>query len=269
MPTNDYVFKRIFGYVGNEEITKDLLIAILGKNIKTIVTDNNVILEKNVYDDKFGVLDIKAIIDDDIPCNIEMQVLEDKNIEKRLLYYWSKMYISTIKSGENFDKLKKTISILIADFELKNLNNIINYHTKWEIRECEYCKKILTDILEIHIIELPKIVYEIENKYKSEYNKKLVEWLQFLVNPNNVEENNMKNEKIKEAKKEYDEVIKNERELYIAELREKYVLEMNSKYSDGYIDASQKFAKKLKNKGYDMEEIIELTGLTKTEIESL
>ncbi len=87
----------------------------------------------------------------------------------------------------------------------------------------------------------------------------------------------MKNEKIKEAKKEYDNVIKNERELYIAELREKYVLEMNSKYSDGYIDgeekgrqgASQEFAKKLKNKGYDVEEIEELTGLTKTEIENL
>ena len=28
-PTNDYVFKRIFGYVGNEEITKVLLNAII------------------------------------------------------------------------------------------------------------------------------------------------------------------------------------------------------------------------------------------------
>ena len=45
-PKNDYVFKRIFGHVGNEEITKDLLSAILGKEITYVELDNNPILEK-------------------------------------------------------------------------------------------------------------------------------------------------------------------------------------------------------------------------------
>ena len=46
-PTNDYVFKRIFGYVGNEDITKALLMSILENiNIKNITLDCKEILEQ-------------------------------------------------------------------------------------------------------------------------------------------------------------------------------------------------------------------------------
>ena len=46
-PKSDYVFKRIFGHVGNEEITKCLLEAILEKEVTDVELDNNKILEKN------------------------------------------------------------------------------------------------------------------------------------------------------------------------------------------------------------------------------
>jgi len=52
LPTNDYVFKRLFGYKGNEEITKGLLSAILKRNIKEVKLDGNKILEKDLIDDK-------------------------------------------------------------------------------------------------------------------------------------------------------------------------------------------------------------------------
>lgn len=52
-----------------------------------------------------------------------------------MLFYWSKLYSSTISSGEDFKKLKKTISILITNFEIDSLLNIPKFHTKWEIRE--------------------------------------------------------------------------------------------------------------------------------------
>jgi len=52
LPTNDYVFKRIFGQVGNEEITKGLLRAILKREIKKVNLDGNKILEKDLMDDK-------------------------------------------------------------------------------------------------------------------------------------------------------------------------------------------------------------------------
>ena len=55
IPTNDFVFKRIFGYEGNEEITKDLISAILGRKIKKIELKNPFLL-REFRDDKEEVL---------------------------------------------------------------------------------------------------------------------------------------------------------------------------------------------------------------------
>ena len=51
--------------------------------------DSNPILEKDLLDDKVGILDIKAKIDNDINCDIELQVVDRKNIEKRILFYFN------------------------------------------------------------------------------------------------------------------------------------------------------------------------------------
>ena len=156
-PKNDYVFKRIFGHIGNEDITASLISSIVEKQITNVKLDNNTILEKDLFDDKVGILDIRAKIDNNINCNIEMQVVDKKNIEKRILYYWSKMYAKSIKAGDDYEKLEKGIAILISDYELSGLKKIEKYITKWNIREEEYQKIILTDVMEIYINLLTKV----------------------------------------------------------------------------------------------------------------
>ena len=54
LPTNDYVFQRIFGKVGNEEITKGLISAIIKREVKKVELDESPILEKDLRDDKVG-----------------------------------------------------------------------------------------------------------------------------------------------------------------------------------------------------------------------
>ena len=63
--------------------------------------DNQTILEKDLLEDKVGILDIRAKIEDKINCNIELQIVDRKNIEKRILYYWSKLYSMNLKAGKN------------------------------------------------------------------------------------------------------------------------------------------------------------------------
>ena len=46
--------------------------------MQNVELDNNTILEKDLFDDKVGILDIKAKINSCINCDIEMQVV-DKN----------------------------------------------------------------------------------------------------------------------------------------------------------------------------------------------
>lgn len=65
-------------YVGNEEITKALISSILRTKVIKLELDCNSILEKDLLNDKVGILDIKAKIDNNINCNIEMQIIDKK-----------------------------------------------------------------------------------------------------------------------------------------------------------------------------------------------
>jgi len=84
--TSDIVFKRVFSKEGNEDILKALLEAILEISIQKVVIKNPE-LPRNLYDSKAGVLDIKVEIDKNTLCNIEMQVAEQKMIDKRSSFY--------------------------------------------------------------------------------------------------------------------------------------------------------------------------------------
>ena len=57
-------------------------------------------------------------------CNIEIQLSDKSNIIERVLYYWSRIYAKQLKAGNYYDKLEKTIVILIADFNIQSLCNL-------------------------------------------------------------------------------------------------------------------------------------------------
>ena len=152
-PKLDVVFQSLFGEVGNEAITKRFLEAILDIKIESIDLSKNAILKREYINDKLGVLDVIAKINNAEICNIEMQMSEDEKILERLLYYWSRTYSKQLKSGDKYNVLNKTIAILITNFNVKGLENL-PYHTSWKIIEEKYRKTILTNFLEIRIIEL-------------------------------------------------------------------------------------------------------------------
>ena len=102
LPTNDYVFKRIFGYEGKEEITKDFIEAVTKYEIEEIDVGRSTILEKDLIRDKIGVLDVRAVINNNVQVDIEMQVMNQDNVEERILFYWSKLYNQSIREGERY-----------------------------------------------------------------------------------------------------------------------------------------------------------------------
>ena len=235
LPTNDYVFQRIFGKVGNEEITKGLISAIIKREVKKVELDESPILEKDLRDDKVGVLDVKARLDDDQLCNIEMQLVQKTNIEKRIMFYWSKLYSGEIKEGDDYNELHKTIAILIADFELDNLKPIEKFHTKWEIREEEYSKIVLTEVLELHIIELPKLIEQLNKNHTSKKDK-VVLWSLFITNPKELGEKIMsENEDIKKANEELEKINADKHEQYLAHLRQKHIMDTKAVEEYGYL----------------------------------
>ena len=276
-PKLDVVFQALFGEVGNESITKGFLETILERKIDSIDLSKNPILRREFKDEKLGVLDIIAKLDKNEICNIELQIVDKKNIIERILYYWSRLYSRQIKSGEDYKILQKAIVILITDFKIENLEEL-DYHSRWKIMEDKQGKKIiLTQKLEIDIIELPKII----GKEKEQDN--LLDWLYFLENPKSerVTEKMKENENLKEAVKKLDNLSEDERMQRIADLRQKAIMDEKAIYEKGLevgiekgiMEGSQKekieIAKKMLELKIDKETIAEATGLTEQEIEKI
>ena len=276
-PKLDVVFQALFGEVGNESITKGFLETILERKIDSIDLSRNPILRREFKDEKLGVLDIIAKLDENEICNIELQIVDKKNIIERILYYWSRLYSRQIKSGEDYKILQKAIVILITDFKIENLEEL-DYHSRWKIMEDKQGKKIiLTQKLEIDIIELPKII----GKEKEQDN--LLDWLYFLENPKSerVTEKMKENENLKEAVKKLDNLIEDEKMQRIADLRQKAIMDEKAIYEKGLevgiekgiMEGSQKekieIAKKMLELKIDKETIAEATGLTEQEIEKI
>ena len=232
--------------------------------------------------DKMGIVDVLAKINNNEYCNIEMQVSDDKDIIKRILYYWSKQYSKELQKGLPYIDLKRTINVLIANFKIDILKNL-EFHTQWKIIEEKGRKTVLTDDLELHIIELPKM----RNNKATGKDKKLIEWLSFLNNPESKEVTNyMKNnESMKKAKEKLNTMSEDERIRRLAELREKAILDelevkaynyrkgkndgLQQGRAEGLEQKNKEIAKKMKKKGFLIEDIIEITNLSKQEIEQL
>lgn len=288
-PKLDVVFQALFGEVGNESITKGFLETILERKIDSIDLSRNPILRREFKDEKLGVLDIIAKLDENEICNIELQIVDKKNIIERILYYWSRLYSRQIKSGEYYKILQKAIVILITDFKIENLEEL-DYHSRWKIMEDKQGKKIiLTQKLEIDIIELPKII----GKEKEQDN--LLDWLYFLENPKSerVTEKMKENENLKEAVKKLDNLSEDEKMQRIADLRQKAIMDEKAIYEKGLeigiekgiqrgmekgiekgiMEGSQKekieIAKKMLELKIDKETIAKATGLTEQEIEKI
>ena len=289
-PKLDVVFQALFGEVGNEKITKGFLETILERKIEKIDLNKNPILRREFKDDKLGVLDILAELEGKENCNIELQLIDQKNIVERILYYWSRLYGRQIRQGEEYEKLEKTIVILITNFKISNLEEL-EYHSTWKIMETKSKKKIiLTNKLEIDIIELPKIMGKENN------NDKLLDWLYFLENPEceRVTKKMEENENLKEAVNRLNTLSEDEYLQRIADLREKAIRDEKAIYGRGIeigeeqglkkgIEQGKKEGKKQEEKrqkeemkrkmkemikkmlemGMDIETIIKVTGLSK------
>ena len=287
IPTNDYVFKRLFGYKGNEDITRSLIKAVTGIEFEIIDLKYTPILERDLLENKMGILDVRVVANECNIIDLEMQVARNEYIADRILWYWSRLYSGSIDSGESYDETKRAICILITDFGIEKIKDIPKYHTKWNIREEKYSNVILTKKLEIHIIELSKL--EKMNKLE-ENDKKLLAWSKFIKNPEELEDSIMsENEDIKRAKDELDKISQDEHERWLAEMREKAIMDeialrktgYNEGRAEGLRDGRKEgivegikegkveIAKILLEKNMSVDEIVEITGLSKEEIEKI
>lgn len=196
--TNDYIFKKIFCNPNKTKYFANFYESIFNRKVKTIEILENTKMKKTNMVNKMVELDSLAIINGEY-VHIEMQRKVKVGIEKRIEFYPSKILSQVVKSGTEYEDIKKIRSIWIFEKTINKADNI--YMDKIKKIYAKRCKEIKNQIVEITIIELEKV--DKINKNDMKNGKKI--WLNFI-KAKEVEEV----EAIRKINPIIDEAVKNE-----------------------------------------------------------
>ena len=176
---NDIIFKYVFASENSEDILISFINAVLIDSLQKPIAEieymdpNNL---KEFPEDKYTVIDIKAMDEAGRLYNIEMQVQSEQHFTERVIYYNSKLLSGQLEEAQSYKKLNKTISIAITDFKLFKSEKAI--HNIYRLLNVKSYKE-LANLTEYHFIELPK--YKDDKSYDDPINR----WIYMLVNGEN------------------------------------------------------------------------------------
>ena len=173
---NDLLFKFIFGHKENKEITLSFINAVLGLEGERAFVDLRFAdreIDPEEENGKGSALDLLCMTNDETQINIEVQVQKRENMGQRSLYYWAKLYQSTLGRGENYENLRRTVAINLLGYEYLPLSG---FHHTYGLYD-ETCVHRLTDDIEIHFLELPKVTRQDIRRMRT-----LDKWMAFIRN---------------------------------------------------------------------------------------
>ena len=177
-PLNDYLFIKLMGEKGDEEQCLAFLNAVLGsksrKPVQLIKILENKTFTADVIGEKTSILDIRVETDSGEKVNIEVQLKDLHNMEKRTLLHWGREFTKGISAGDDYKDLPKVITINIVNFDNIKLED---FHTCFHLWEDEHHDYLLTDVLEIHFINMVKFR---KLRRRDIVNHPLERWLTFF-----------------------------------------------------------------------------------------
>jgi len=273
-PRTDFAFKLIFGNDKAKEVLISFLNAVLGlEGIHAIaeVTILNPYQAPKISALKRSYLDVKCRDNRGVEFVVEMQVEYTEGLKKRIEYNACKACVGQIPVGTDYPKLNQVIAITVVDFVMfKEFEHYLSCHEFREtITNHNYLDNYL-DQIRHYISELPKFT-----KTEAELETMIEKWCYFLKHTGRLEviPAKLDHEPIrtafgianranmtKEEWEEYDAAgVKMQDDRGIAIAAEK----------KGRWDEKQEIAVAMRQKGYDLNVIVELTGLTVEEIKKI
>ncbi|MEI0559215.1 Rpn family recombination-promoting nuclease/putative transposase [Brachyspira intermedia] len=272
---NDYFVMYLLASSDSNPLLLDFINSImLDSNMKTfvaleILTPFNY---KENNEDKETIVDVKCITQNGTVVIIEIQLQGNSRFPERILYYWSSNYSKLLKHGEKYDALTPVISINLLNFNLDDNDSIHSCYMIYDTNN----KRLLTDHLQIHIIELKKFKYNI-------LQPDLNCWLKFFTMKEKDNKGEIMSELVKEktimeeVQKRYNNFIKDRLMMNEYDKREAYLYgnqimleeERRLGREEGIKENQIIIARNLKKSGLDIKFISDNTGLSIEEIKKL
>jgi len=269
-PLNDFLFLKVFGQKGDEKQLLGFLNAVLGhsgkKPISTVDIVENKTFLADIKNGKSCALDVRAVLENGTKINIEVQLRNEQNIDRRSLFYWKLNYSETIKVGQDYNELPDVININIVDFDYPPKGDI---HTCFNLRESKNPSIILSSALEIHFINMVKWR---RLKNRDIVNNPLHRWLTWLDTrspPELIKEVLNMDSAIMEANERQDFVTQNDEDYYHYWRRQMAIMDYNSGMNWAERKGKMEVARNFLKMGIPIEQISEGTGLSIEEVEKL
>ena len=171
---NDIAFRKIFGNETKKEILISFLNAVLTLDDEKRITDVEILNPyqlPRIVGMKATILDVRAKDQTGNSYLVEMQVTDQRGLDKRILYYGAKSYAAQLDANEEYYRLKPVIVIGILDFEYLETAEYLSRHL---ILDAETHEHKLKD-LEFSFIELPKFT-----KQEHELTTLTEKWIYFI-----------------------------------------------------------------------------------------
>jgi len=267
-PFTDYGFKKLFG----EELNKDLLLDFLNELLK----DEQGQIKELTYlkTEQLGTTEIdrKAIFD--LFCEnekgekfiVELQKTKQNFFKDRALYYSTFPIREQAKRADWDYELKAIYTIAILDFVFdsdKEETNKFRYDVKLTDIDTH---KVFYDKLTFIYLEMPKF-----NKSIDELNTRFDKWLYVIKNLNKLDRIPDKlREQIFDKLFETAEIAKfTPDQIRSYEDSLKYYRDLKNSLDTAKDEKAIEIAKNMVKKGYSLSDIVDLTGLTKQQIENI
>jgi predicted transposase/invertase (TIGR01784 family) len=128
-----------------------------------------------VTGDKTAILDVRARTAAGEQVNIEVQLRNLGNMDRRSLFYWSLEFSRGLEAGQDYRETPNVIAINIVNYEF--MAEAPAFHLRFHIWEDTHRDLLLTDALEIHFIDMVKFR---RVRKKDIRNDPLQRWLTWL-----------------------------------------------------------------------------------------
>ena len=263
----DIIFKIFFADERNIEFLTDFLKSALlipaEEYDEIVIVDPHLIREHST--DKLGIIDVKLKTVSGKTIHIEIQVAPHPHMRERIAFYDAKMITEQIGKSEKYKDIKQVISIVITEGEF--IPTSPSYHHRFTMYDSVNNVE-LTDIVEVHTLELCKIPAETDDN-------RLDYWMRFIKAEGEIELEAVakRDPLLKKAVARLMELSADEKTRLLYEAREKERMDMEDREDfareEGRAESAFIIAKQMLADGVSIEKIMMYTNLTRADIEGL
>ena len=273
-PLNNFFFYKIFREKGNEIQLMSFINAVLDKSgnnkIVSVEIQENTSFMAEILGGKSCILDVRAKLPNGSLVNIEVQIRNKHNIDRRSLFYFSKVYTSKLKSGYDYIELPNVIAINIVDFDFPPTQS---YHSCFHLCEDTERDIILTDAIEVHFINMVRYKKQLNDKSNEQFlNDPLCRWLAWFDkdSPTELLQEVIKMDStIQTADDRMEHITQSEEEMWAYTRHLMAQCDRTAELNYGISKIREEIAQNLLSKGSTLEFVQEITGLDMETIQKL